>query len=167
MPTYFTSSRDRKRDFVGAYAGSLLAAEIMNIMDNELYESISNGGESQIAYLYLFPPIVSMQTICRPFEEVIKLWDFMCCFGMHLCPVIIATASIMSKRDDILQETAYPIPPTLSSRNYLKGEINAQCIIEIAMDIICELKQNHQDIWNQLLHHASDIELAIKIKGRR
>ena len=165
IPTYVHLGQNKTskdcggiRPKIGVYAGADIGNQILNFLDKELHAHIFG---SHSLYNIWLVPMMTMQTICQPYTEMIKLWDFMCCFGMHLCPVITAT-SIISKKKEILAETdpSRLLNGILSSRKWLNRDIDAKKIIEITMDAIFQLKQNKKELWTFVLNHASNFDTA-------
>ena len=156
IPTYIHLESGR----IGAYYGVELAKQILKIVDKELYHHIN-----PYRMHSFYGPIAMLQTNCQPFDQVLKLWDFMCCFGVHLCPVI-TVASVITKRKEILEcsDNVSLLSNILSLRRWLNNDINADLIIESVMEIICLLKQHHTSLWSSLLNHASNFEEAVKLK---
>ena len=163
FPMYFYNKKDqRKNALIGAWAGAYLAHDIIKLCDKELFDHLKKLNP----LTYLFPLIQSSQALCQPFDELLRLWDFLFCFGVHLNPVITA-AQLISNRLLLLNEKNVPklLQTLLSQRHWMNRSIDSKKIIESAMNCIVILKdQKNKDLWNNILKHASDLKIASKIK---
>ncbi len=84
---------------------------------------------------------------CRqPLEEVLKLWDFLLAFGVHL-NVLAIVAQLLHLKDQLF-ESASPmkILRTLP-------DLEAQQIIRTTMDLVPQLPD---DLYDLLVRHPTD-----------
>jgi cell cycle arrest protein BUB2 len=85
----------------GAFAGLKLLDEILKLVDPELYAYLISKGQK--GEVYAMPPILSFSASSPPLEEVLKLWDFLFAFGVHLNIVCVAS-QIVCIREELLKE---------------------------------------------------------------
>ena len=162
-PTYWYSDNTRRKDLSGAWAGSFLAWDILRVCDNEVWSHIK-----QIPpHMYLFPLIVGVQSIAKPFTELLRLWDFLFCFGLHLNPVV-AAAQLIINRNAILSINSprQLISTILSQLKWMNGSLNARKTIVCTMELIVRLKSvdKLQELWQNILTHATNFEVAQQIR---
>ena len=158
---FYSNNNDTKNALIGGYAATFLTQHIIKLCDNQLYNSI----KSLKGELYIFPVVSGSQIICQPFNELLKLWDFLVCFGLHLNPVITAAQIIENKNKILSLKTDSDKYKLLNQRNWLNGSINAKTIIDITMKCIIKLKKpENTELWNDILKHASNIKIAKNIK---
>jgi len=78
----------------------------------------------------------------------------------------MGAAQIIVNRVHILQESpAHLVRETglLSQRNWMNKQVDARKVIDCAMDIIVVMKQ-HTELWQNILFHASDFEVANEVR---
>eukprot|EP01084_Bolivina_argentea_P056224 102940_1 len=159
IPTYFCD--DYENVLCGMYAASYLSWDILKVFDKQLFDHLS----LLPPHCYLAPVNQSLQCISQPFDELQKLWDFLLCFGVHLCPIVTAAQVIVNKTLILKQNAAKLLQGILSQRKWMNHSINANNIINCSMNIICILKQNkYKTLWQQILNHSTDIDIAMQIK---
>ncbi|ETO26123.1 rab domain-containing cell division control protein [Reticulomyxa filosa] len=165
FPTYFdTDESDARKSLTGAYAGACLARQVIEVIDEELFQHLKPIDPWQ----YLFPIVLSFQTLAQPFHEVQHLWDFLFCFGVHLNP-IVAAAQIIAKKDLLMEQTPNALSQgLLSQRKWLNGQLDGRLVVKISMDIICTLKSNdkYKSLWQDILTHTTNLENARRIKQK-
>eukprot|EP01083_Nonionella_stella_P314232 1131230_1 len=161
FPTYFYSDRQRKKDLIGAYAGSYLSWDILKICDREVFNHL----KALPAHTYFFPLVASFQAIAQPFTQLQRLWDFLFCFGVHLNPVLAAAQIIINKKSIIQQNPARLLQGLLSQRKWMNQRLDAKAVIDCAMHLIVKLKNDkHYKLWKNITLHSSNFEIAIQIK---
>lgn len=161
FPTYFYSDRTRKKDLIGAYAGSYLSLDILRICDAQMFHHL----KALPAHTYFFPLVASFQAISQPFTELQRLWDFLFCFGVHLNPVLAAAQIIVNKKLVLAQAPARLLQGLLSQRKWMNQRLNARDVIDCAMHLIIILKHSkHKKIWESVAKHASNFEVALQVK---
>eukprot|EP01083_Nonionella_stella_P006469 18791_1 len=166
IPLYFHSDqsllhRRRAHDLIGSYAASYLAWDILKVCDKQIFDHLNR----LPAHAYLFPLVASFQTICKPFTEVIKLWDFLFCFGFHLNPVMAAAHIIVNKKRILLQTPPMLLRGLLSQRMWMNRATDASEIVHCTLKLIETLKESqHKELWNNVLYHATNLDVAASIK---
>jgi cell cycle arrest protein BUB2 len=85
----------------GPHHGCELFEKCLQILDFDLYKHLKKRLDSKI---YAFSKIMTLLACMKPFDEVLKLWDAIFAFGLHL-HIILLCVHIISVRELILQET--------------------------------------------------------------
>eukprot|EP01084_Bolivina_argentea_P036986 68377_1 len=161
FPTYFISDKSRKTDLIGAYAASYLSWDILKVCDREIFNHLF----ILPPHMYLFPLVGVFQAISQPFTQLLKLWDFLFCFGVHLNPVLAAAQIISNKKLIMTQPPMKLVQTILSQRKWMNQRLNAKLVINSAMQMIILLKQEkHKKLWQNILLHSNNFEIAVQIK---
>lgn len=158
FPLYYYSEDSHKRSLIGAWAGAVLAGQIIPIMDQELGEHLSDCHPFQLYQ----PCVQSFGAICQPFEEMIRLWDFLFAFGVYLMPVA-TVAQLIYHKQKILDCPREKLMSTMLGMR-MWPRLHARSVIDISMRIIIELKDNHPVLWRSLRLHACDMDVAWAVK---
>eukprot|EP01083_Nonionella_stella_P072914 196803_1 len=166
LPTYIymdtlTHSYGHKSQRCGAYAAAHLASEVIRVCDHDLFIHL----EPLPVWVHVLPLVMSFQCFCqRSFTQIMKLWDFLFCFGVHLNPVI-AAAQIISNKELMIHTTPTVLRQgLLSARKWMNGQLDAKAVIECAMKLILILRRKQNcKLWSQILHHASDLNVACEL----
>jgi cell cycle arrest protein BUB2 len=85
----------------GCYKGCEILERIVRCIDPELYAHLI--GRRLTFVLFAFPAVCTMMASMKPLEEVLRMWDAMLAFGVHLSLVMYA-CHIVLMRDDLLRE---------------------------------------------------------------
>jgi len=78
-----------------------------------------------------------------PLDEVVKLWDLMFAFGVHL-NVIITVARIVMQRTDLLAAAKPNVPGILD-------DIDAELIISVTIQLV---RQIPMELFERLVEHT-------------
>ena len=162
FPTYFYSERNqRKKDLIGSYAASFLSWDILRICDFELFKHLN----PLPPHTYFFPLVASFQAISQPFTQLQRLWDFLFSFGVHL-NCVVAVAQIITNKELIMQQNAARLlQGLLSQRKWMNQRLDARKVIDCTMRLVQVLKEKkHDKLWQNILRHSSDFDVAIQIK---
>ncbi len=97
IPTYV------KKNLDGVYRGIKLVSRVLYILDIGLYKYIL----SKIPDLSIFSLryILTLMANVQPLDEVVRLWDGLLAFGLHLASVTFC-CYLISMRKDILAESS-------------------------------------------------------------
>ena len=136
FPTYFFSEKTHKKDLIGAIASSYLAYDILKICDNEIWKHI----KLLPPLAYFFPLLAAFHAISQPFTELLKLLDFMYCFGVYLNPIIAVAQIIVNKKLILSQNPNVLLKGILNQRKWMNQKLNAQNVIDCTMTLIMKLK---------------------------
>lgn len=97
-PKYVTKNLD------GVYKGCALVERCLESLDNELYVHIKSKLTLEV---FSVPYIMTFFANMQPLNEVLKLWDAIFAFGIHLVILLLVT-QLMLMRDALLaQQNAY------------------------------------------------------------
>jgi len=128
----------------GVHCGLKLMDVCMQTVDISLYKSLQS--KSLSASIYAFPSVMTFSACTAPLEELLKLWDFLMAFGMHL-NVLCVIAQLILVRDEIM-ESASPMKILRRLPN-----LDARAIINVTVSLIPQLSE---DLYDQLVRHSYD-----------
>ena len=98
--------------------------------------------------LTLFPTILSLSTNRKPFSEVLRLWDVLFAYGVHL-NIIFAVANLILIRTIILNNS-----PAENQKLLNKGQgmppLRSDLIITLSMHLIRTIPE---DLYTKLVLH--------------
>src|SRR5690606_18228096 len=119
-----------EQSLAGAWGATLLVLDSIKIIDTKLYQHLNHPKLHPFAYL--FSPVSSLLAIATPIMEVIRLWDFLMAFGIHMIvPCIVG--QILLLRESILNTDPLSIPvKILNQRKWPK--IDSKKIISTVMN---------------------------------
>jgi len=141
---------------VGAYAGAILVKDVLMESDVEVYRKLSGFHP----HIYAFAAITSISGIAPPFTELLRLWDFIFCFGVHV-NVLCVAAQIILQRDRILTTNGNKIlSEVLAQRKWPR--LDAKMVIEMTMQILPKVKKN-TNLWRRILLHTVEKDLSERI----
>ncbi|ETO09946.1 RabGAP/TBC domain-containing protein [Reticulomyxa filosa] len=103
LPTYWVTF-PADYGLAGAYASTMLVWEVIKLVDKELSQHLDDMHIHPFACF--FPAMPSLLGITKPIVEVIRLWDFLFTFGLHMIVPCVA-AQIIGMRDVILKESPF------------------------------------------------------------
>ena len=131
---------------VGAHDGAKLTDHVLKIFDNELYTFLKK--QMLSSSLTLFPTILSLSTNRKPFSEVLRLWDVLFAYGVHL-NIIFAVANLILIRTIILNNS-----PAENQKLLNKGQgmppLRSDLIITLSMHLIRTIPE---DLYTKLVLH--------------
>jgi len=137
--SHSNQSNNKQTSLIGAYVGCHLAQQILKIYDQELYNYLNN--KMSPAKLWAFPIIQSFQGLTQPFHELLKLWDFLVCFGFQL-NVILCIGQLVARKKDILSlNIKEALLTILAQRTWMNHNVNAEAVIDATLDIISTLNK--------------------------
>jgi len=150
-PLYWIKSENG--DLVGAYAGAILVKDVLFESDTDVYRQLSGFHP----HLYAFSAITSTSGIAPPFTELLRLWDFIFCFGVHV-NVLCVAAQIILQRDRILTTKGNKIiSEVLAQRKW--PHLDAKKVIHKTMQILPKVRKN-SNLWRRILLHTVDQDLS-------
>ena len=135
-----------KKMLDGAHDGAKLTDHILKIFDPELYKFLKD--QMLSSSLTLFPTILSLSTNRKPFNEVLRLWDVLFAYGVHL-NIIFAVSNLILIRNIILSNS-----PADNQKLLNKGQgmppLRAELIISLSMHLIRTIPE---DLYTKLVLH--------------
>lgn len=94
-PRYIASNLD------GTHHGCSLVDRVLEILDPELHQHIIE--KTLLPEIFAFQFIMTLLANMSPLTEVIKVWDVIFAFGIHI-DILLVTCHIMLMRNEILAE---------------------------------------------------------------
>ncbi|ORX63460.1 RabGAP/TBC, partial [Linderina pennispora] len=89
----------------GVHACVQLVDECLAFVDPQLYSHLRRHGA--VAKIYAFPAAMTLSANVGPLRQVVRLWDFLLAFGVHL-NVVCIVAQLLSMRE-LLATTTSPM----------------------------------------------------------
>jgi cell cycle arrest protein BUB2 len=139
-PRYVTKS------LVGVHDGHKLADMVLQVCDPQLHEFLAQ--QQLSAEMTLFPTILSLSVNRRPMSEVLKLWDVLLAYGVHLNIVFIVANLILIREIIFLKSPAQN--QKLINAGYDLPPLKANLIVSLSMHL---LRRIPGDLYAQLLLH--------------
>ncbi|KDQ07049.1 hypothetical protein BOTBODRAFT_227622 [Botryobasidium botryosum FD-172 SS1] len=130
----------------GVHRGLKLLDRCLKIVDPELFNYLRSKNLS--AELYAFPSVLTLCACTPPLDQVLKLWDFLLAFGVHL-NVLCVIAQLLLMREDVMGS---PSPMRLL-RTF--PPLDALPIIGIAVTLVRDLPE---DLYEELVRHPYEIQ---------
>ncbi|KAL2431310.1 Cell division control protein 16 [Exophiala dermatitidis] len=126
----------------GVHRGLDLIDRILSYINPTLSSFLLS--KSLPAKIYAFPSVLTLCACTPPLPEVLKLWDFLFAFGVHL-NVICVVAQLLLLKDKLLGE---PSPAKLL-RSF--PALNADEVIKMTVLIVRELPE---DVYRDVVAHG-------------
>lgn len=99
------------------------------------------------AKIYAFPSVLTLCACTPPLPEVLRLWDFLFSFGVHL-NVICVVAQLLLLKDKLLGEPS----PAKMLRSF--PNLNADEVIKMTVWIVRELPE---DLYRDVVLHGREV----------
>lgn len=136
IPTYLTSAMS------GVHAGLELIDKILATIQPKLSQFLLSN--SLPAKIYAFAPVLTLCACTPPLPEVLKLWDFLFAFGVHL-NILCIVAQIIHMKDQLLQSSS----PGKLLRNF--PNLKADEVIRLTLVVVRDLPE---DIYAEVVRHG-------------
>jgi len=160
LPVYWIKDDDRLGDLAGAYAGAMLVKKILAEVDPDLADRLSKADP----YIYCFHAITSILGIAQPFQEVLRLWDFLFCLGLHINVVCVAAQILLKRKEIFKHKLNVVVQEVLGQRKWPR--LAARKIIDKTMTLLPIVRQN-KELWERICGHTVDAEVAHAITLER
>ncbi|WWC96869.1 hypothetical protein V866_003744 [Kwoniella sp. B9012] len=125
----------------GVHEGLKLLDKCLEIVDHELYNKLSS--KNLKAEIYAFPSVMTLCACTPPLEEVLKLWDFLLAFGLHL-NVLCVIAQLLLMRQELMDSPS----PMKILRTF--PPLDARPIIGITVALVKDIPE---DLYRELVNH--------------
>jgi len=125
----------------GVHRGLRLLDRCLKIVDPELFNYLRSKNLS--AELYAFPSILTLCACTPPLDQVLRLWDFLLAFGVHL-NVLCVIAQLLLIRDDVMTSSS----PMRLLRTF--PPLEASPVIGIAVTLVRDLPT---ELYDELVKH--------------
>ncbi|EXJ77175.1 hypothetical protein A1O3_10333 [Capronia epimyces CBS 606.96] len=126
----------------GVHRGLDLIDRILSYINPTLSSFLLS--KSLPAKIYAFPSVLTLCACTPPLPEVLKLWDFLFAFGVHL-NVICVVAQLLLLKDKLLGEPS----PAKMLRSF--PNLNADEVIKMTVLIVRELPE---DVYRDVVAHG-------------
>jgi cell cycle arrest protein BUB2 len=136
IPTYLSSAMS------GVHAGLELIDKILATIQPKLSQFLLLNGLP--AKIYAFAPVLTLCACTPPLPEVLKLWDFLFAFGVHL-NILCIVAQVVLMKDSLLES---PSPGKLL-RSF--PNLKAEEVIRTTLVIVRDLPE---DIYAEVVRHG-------------
>ncbi|KAK5944316.1 CDC16 protein [Knufia obscura] len=136
IPTYLTSAMS------GVHAGLELIDKILATIQPKLSQFLL--ANSLPAKIYAFAPVLTLCACTPPLPEVLKLWDFLFAFGVHL-NILCIVAQVVLMKDNLLES---PSPGKLL-RNF--PNLKAEEVIRTTLVIVRDLPE---ELYAEVVRHG-------------
>ncbi|KAI8832201.1 rab-GTPase-TBC domain-containing protein [Chytridium lagenaria] len=128
----------------GVHCGIKLLEKCMKIADPALYRSLRSKNLHPITYA--FPSVMTFCACTQPLTEVLKLWDFLLSYGVHLNILCIIAQLILIREELINSPSPIKLLRTLP-------DLHAKPIVTMALSLIPLLPDS---LYDMLVRHPFD-----------
>ncbi|KAI8807707.1 rab-GTPase-TBC domain-containing protein, partial [Cladochytrium replicatum] len=128
----------------GVHCGLALFKSCLRILDSELYHFLRS--KRLPPKLYAFASILTLSACTPPLDELLKLWDFLFAYGVHL-NILCIVAQVIMMRDDLLKSAS----PMKLLRRF--PPLRARAVIDKTVELIAQIPD---DLYDMLVRHAYD-----------
>ncbi|BEI79729.1 hypothetical protein CcaverHIS002_0102580 [Cutaneotrichosporon cavernicola] len=125
----------------GAIRGAEILDKCLRIVDPELEDHLR--GCHLTGQIYAFPSVLTMCACTPPLEEVIRLWDFLLAFGVHL-NILCIIAQLLLIREDLMATKS----PMKLLRTF--PPLKARAVIGITLALVKDIPE---DVYKELVAH--------------
>lgn len=136
VPTYLTAGMS------GVHAGVELIDKILDTISPNLSQFLLSN--SLPAKVYAFPSVLTLCACTPPLPEVLKLWDFLFAYGVHL-NILCVVAQIMMMKDSLLDSAS----PGKLLRSF--PSLKADEVIRLTLVIVRDLPD---DVYAEVVRHG-------------
>ncbi|KAK7035210.1 CDC16 protein [Paramarasmius palmivorus] len=130
----------------GVHRGLRLLDKCLKIVDPELFTHLRSKNLS--AEIYAFPSILTLCACTPPLDQVLRLWDFLLAFGVHL-NVLCVIAQLLLMRDEVMASTS----PMRLLRTF--PPLEALPVIGIAVTLVRDLPA---ELYDELVKHPFEVQ---------
>ncbi|KAK4686192.1 cell cycle arrest protein BUB2, partial [Tremellales sp. Uapishka_1] len=129
---------------VGVHRGLKLLDKCLRIVDGELYDHLRSKNLS--AEIYAFPSVLTLCACTPPLDEVLRLWDFLLAFGVHL-NILCVIAQLLLMRQDIID-----LSPSVHPMKILRTfpPLDARAVIGVTVALVKDIPE---DLYKELVSH--------------
>ncbi|EIW82788.1 TBC-domain-containing protein [Coniophora puteana RWD-64-598 SS2] len=129
----------------GVHRGLKLLDRCLKIVDPELFAYLRSKNLS--AEIYAFPSVLTLCACTPPLDQVLKLWDFLLAFGVHL-NVLCVIAQLLLIREDVMSSSS----PMKLLRTF--PPLDAVPVIGIAVTLVRDLPV---ELYDELVRHPYEL----------
>lgn len=125
----------------GVHLGLKLLDRCLKIIDPDLFSHLRSKNLS--AEIYAFPSVLTLCACTPPLEEVLKLWDFLLAYGVHL-NVLCVIAQLILVREEVIESKS----PMRLLRTF--PPLKAKEVISITVTLVRDLPSQ---LYDELVKH--------------
>ncbi|KAK0195896.1 related to cell cycle arrest protein BUB2 [Armillaria ostoyae] len=129
----------------GVHRGLKLLDKCLKIVDPDLFDLLRKKNLS--AEIYAFPSVLTLCACTPPLDQVLRLWDFLLAFGVHL-NVLCVIAQLLLIRDEVMSSSS----PMRLLRTF--PPLEAVPVIGIAVTLVRDLPP---ELYDELVKHPYEI----------
>lgn len=145
MPRYITPT------LAGVMDGVRLVDLVLKTVDRRLYEYLDQSMAN--AKIYALPSVLTLCACTPPLEEVLKLWDFLFSFGIHM-NVVLIVAQLLLIRGELMNTKN----PMALLRNF--PQLESSKIIKLSLSIARNIPDSLYDL---IVRHTFDESVTLEI----
>jgi len=135
----------------GAHCGLELLDQCLQIVEPTLFRHLKSKNLS--AKIYALPSVLTFCACTPPLEEVLKLWDFLFAYGVHL-NILCVIAQLILMKDELLKSQS----PMKLLRTM--PDLKAKPVIDLTVELVHKIPD---DLYDRLVRHPFDAEVAASI----
>ncbi|KAK8861681.1 hypothetical protein IAR55_002504 [Kwoniella newhampshirensis] len=125
----------------GVHEGLKLLDRCLEIVDPELFDKLAS--KNLKAEIYAFPSVMTLCACTPPLEEVLRLWDFLLAFGLHL-NVLCVIAQLLLMRQELMDSPS----PMKILRTF--PPLDARPVIGVTVALVKDIPE---DLYRELVAH--------------
>lgn len=147
MPRYVTPTLS------GAMDGVRLVELVLHSVDQKLSNSLKKNMSS--AKIYALPSVLTLCACTPSLDEVVKLWDFLFSYGVHM-NIMLIVAQLLLIRSELLSSKN----PMSLLRQF--PELDAGKVIKLSLSIT---KNISDELYDLIVRHTFDETVSVQIKN--
>ncbi|AAW44959.2 mitotic check point protein bub2, putative [Cryptococcus deneoformans JEC21] len=125
----------------GVHKGLTLLDKCLEVVDPELYDRLAS--KNLKAEIYAFPSVMTLCACTPPLEEVLRLWDFLLAFGLHL-NILCVIAQLLLIRQDLMDTPS----PMKILRTF--PPLEARPVIGVTVALVKDIPE---ELYRELVAH--------------
>ncbi|KGB78608.2 hypothetical protein CNBG_4446 [Cryptococcus deuterogattii R265] len=125
----------------GVHKGLTLLDRCLEVVDPELYNKLAS--KNLKAEIYAFPSVMTLCACTPPLEEVLRLWDFLLAFGLHL-NILCVIAQLLLIRQDLMDSPS----PMKILRTF--PPLDARPVIGVTVALVKDIPE---ELYRELVAH--------------
>eukprot|EP00612_Vaucheria_litorea_P002572 CAMPEP_0171459298 /NCGR_PEP_ID=MMETSP0945-20130129/4638_1 /TAXON_ID=109269 /ORGANISM="Vaucheria litorea, Strain CCMP2940" /LENGTH=259 /DNA_ID=CAMNT_0011985289 /DNA_START=159 /DNA_END=935 /DNA_ORIENTATION=- len=141
IPQYVNSSLD------GVLTGCSLISRVLEVVDPELFHHLDGTNHEHLMY-FGFSFVMSLHACMQPLEEILKIWDVLFAYGVHL-EILIVVAQCVLLREKLLADHKNPFT-FLTLKSLQLQPFDAEILVACAFSLIPHI---HQDLLDEIACH--------------
>jgi cell cycle arrest protein BUB2 len=145
IPQYIVPNLD------GVRAAAKLVDECLRCVDPELHTHLF--AHQLNATIYAFPNLLTLNACTPPLTEVMKLWDFLFAFGVHM-NILICVCQCVNMRDELLASSF----PMQLLRTF--PSLDAKLLVALATALVHKIPEH---LYDKICRHTRDEEVVYEV----